>query len=68
MNEIKTCETCKHFRQHYGKFGKRYTVIGCGHCVYPMLKHRKPDTKTYGHYKANECQTVVGADGNPPAI
>jgi len=40
-----TCENCTHFRQHYIHFWEqRYDAIPCGHCVYPRLKYRRPDT------------------------
>ena len=44
MSEL-TCKDCQHFRQHYRPSGNTYTPIGCGHCVYPRLKHRHPDTE-----------------------
>lgn len=44
MATEQTCETCKHFRQHYIKFGKRYQPIHYGHCVYPRLKKRETIT------------------------
>ena len=40
-----TCKDCKHFRQHYVHFlEQRFNPIPCGHCVYPRIKHRTPDT------------------------
>ena len=40
-----TCKECKHFRTHYVKIDNHhYETAGCGHCVYPRLKHRKPET------------------------
>ena len=48
------CKTCQHFRQHYGKFGKRYNPINCGHCVRPRLKTRKPDTPACERYQERE--------------
>ena len=26
------------------------TAINCGHCVYPRVKHQKPDTPAWEHY------------------
>ena len=47
-----TCATCIHFRRHYIHFDEfRFTEVPCGHCVYPRLKHRKPDTPACVHYK-----------------
>ncbi len=40
-----TCERCKYFIQHYVRHGKGYGKVYCGHCRYPRLKSRKPDTQ-----------------------
>ena len=45
------CKDCTHFRQHYIRFGYRYDVVSCGHCVYPRLKHRKPNNETCAHFR-----------------
>ena len=47
----KTCETCKHFRQHYIKSGYRYDKVASGHCVYPLRKLRRCATPACAHYK-----------------
>ncbi len=47
----KTCESCKHFRQHYIKFGYRYNKVPSGHCVYPGRKLRRSETPACPHYK-----------------
>ena len=47
----KICKDCKHFRQHYVKFGRRYDAIGYGHCVYPRLKKRETDETACERYK-----------------
>ena len=44
MNDS-TCKTCRHFRQHYIRYGRSYREAYCGHCVYPRVKQRSPDTK-----------------------
>ena len=49
-----TCKTCEHFYQHYSVDDQSYTVTNCGHCVFPRLKHRKPDQKCCEHY--TPCQ------------
>ncbi len=47
------CGNCYYFRQHYVLFcGTRFDPIPCGHCVYPRLKHRNPNTYACVHYKA----------------
>ena len=48
------CKHCKHFRQHYIKFGKSYREILYGHCVYPRLKKRNTDSPACNHYKSRE--------------
>ena len=48
------CKDCKHFRQHYIRFGYRYDTAACGHCVYPRLKHRRPDTQACVHFKQRQ--------------
>ena len=49
--EDKICKDCKHFRQHYIKFGRSYQEISYGHCVYPRLQKRESDTPACEHYK-----------------
>ena len=48
------CKTCKHFRQHYIKRGKKYWEVYDGHCVFPRCKLRKPDTKACLNYNEIE--------------
>ena len=43
MEEKKYCENCEHFVQHYRRDKKRVYPVHCGHCVYPRVKHRRPD-------------------------
>lgn len=52
--EEQTCQSCKHFRQHYIKMGWRYSFVNCGHCVYPRLKHRQSITPACAKYAARE--------------
>ena len=51
MSEQTICKNCKHFRQHYIKFGKSYRDIAYEHCVFPRLKKRKTEEKSCEHYK-----------------
>lgn len=46
-----TCKDCSHFRQHYIRFGRSYREAHCGHCVYPRVKRRTPDTKACSEFK-----------------
>lgn len=48
--EKDSCQNCRHFRQHYVSDGKRYDPAYCGHCVYPRVKTRKPDTPACIHF------------------
>lgn len=45
------CKFCKHFRQHYIKFGYRYDEISYGHCVYPRLKKRETTQRACDNFK-----------------
>ena len=47
----KTCETCVHYVRHYSLETWGCFKVSCGHCMYPMLKHRRPDTKACQHYE-----------------
>lgn len=47
-----TCGQCGHFRRHYVLDEQSCTAVCCGHCVFPRVKNRRPDTgvpnkKTY---------------------
>lgn len=43
MEEKKYCESCAHFVQHYRWENERAYPVGCGHCTYPRVKHRRPE-------------------------
>ena len=45
-----TCETCKHFHQHYSLKDGILTQVHCGHCVFPRVKHKQPYSKSCEHY------------------
>lgn len=45
-----TCGSCKHFRQHYIKFGRSYRPLLYGHCTYPRLKNREVQAPACKHY------------------
>lgn len=50
--EEPTCGNCAHFRQHYIPWHDGiYHKIPCGHCVYPRLKHRSPETFACVYFK-----------------
>ena len=46
-----TCQSCIHFLQHYVLDAQSCTPINCGHCRYPRLKHREPQTRACAHYQ-----------------
>ena len=49
------CKDCIHFYQHYVcPDGERYMTTYCGHCVYPRIKKRVPDTRSCEHFAARQ--------------
>lgn len=43
--EVKTCETCRHFHRHYVRIGgNRYMPMDHGHCGSPWCRDKKVDT------------------------
>lgn len=48
------CQTCTHYIQHYTRWGRGYSTTYCGHCRYPRIKDRKPDTPPCKHYRERE--------------
>lgn len=50
----RTCQTCKHFREHYVKVGDHYRLIDDGHCVFPRCKMRRNYTPACPHYAERE--------------
>lgn len=59
-----TCNDCQHFRQHYVFFLEtRFDPVPCGHCVYPRLKHRTPNTAACVHFlKKQPDETDAAAE------
>ena len=51
-----TCQSCKHFRQHYGLDGTKIFRLHCGHCVYPHLRNRKPYQKACANFAQGEIK------------
>lgn len=55
MESEKICQTCKHFYQHYVKWGEdEYRECGSGHCMYPRRKLRYIDAKACQNYVPKE--------------
>ncbi len=55
---LNTCKSCKYFRQHYVKFGKRYNACGGGHCVFPKVKPRRTDSPACGYFEARKTVPI----------
>lgn len=45
-----TCRNCTHFHQHYVIDDQCACPVNCGHCNYPRLKERTPDTPSCKHF------------------
>ena len=55
MMDAKTCESCRHFRQHYVRYSaRRYQPIRYGHCVFPRLKRRMTVAPACEYYEKRE--------------
>ena len=50
MEEPKICGTCKHFVQHYDKFGRSFRPLACGHCTSPRCRDKRADTPACARY------------------
>ena len=50
--EKNTCGQCGHFYQHYVLDDQSAIRVCCGHCVFPILKNRRPDTPACGNFVA----------------
>ena len=55
-----TCKECEHYVQHYRRAPRGFVEINCGHCIYPRVKSRAPDTLACVYFKPtaqeNEAQ------------
>lgn len=45
-----TCSSCVYFRQHYSLDSKKLFQVYCGHCTYPRVRSKKPDSKACQQY------------------
>ena len=45
-----TCESCKHFHQHYSLKNGILMRVHCGHCIFPRVKHKRPCSKICEHF------------------
>lgn len=61
--EQQQCNTCTHYIQHYAKINHTgYQAVNCGHCIYPRLKSRKPDSPACEHFEALPVQQPLPQD------
>lgn len=44
------CDTCAHYRQHYTFDQRKIFRVYCGHCTYPKVKRKRPDSKACDNY------------------
>ena len=59
VGKVATCSDCKHFIQHYGRrndieaaaSGLRFYKLNCGHCTYPRIKNRSPETIACNYFE-----------------
>ena len=59
MDGEKTCETCRNFRRHYVKRGRKwYIPIKLGHCGEPRIRYKQTDTPACHRY--SEAQKKGG--------
>jgi len=49
MNDY-VCRNCQHYRQHYLLDSETAIPVNCGHCVYPRLKKRKPQSSACRYF------------------
>ena len=44
------CNTCVHYRQHYAFDERHIFRVYCGHCTFPKVKTKCPDSKICENY------------------
>ena len=50
-DQEKTCETCKHFYQHYVHWsGKQFRPLNVGHCGDPRARYKSMNTPACWRY------------------
>ena len=49
MSEHK-CNRCIHFKQHYALDNRSIFRVYCGHCTYPKVKRKRPDSQICEHF------------------
>lgn len=65
--EAECCANCRHYHQHYIYCAEcnGFTYCFDGHCVYPRMKHRRPDQlcEHFERTARKEVQVIRWADG-----
>ena len=57
------CGKCIHYVRHYRKACSGYSLVYCGHCIYPRVKHRLPDEKGCRHFEKRDTCAQAGSKG-----
>lgn len=54
------CGDCKYYLAHFAKMDGRLFEVYCGHCYYPRIKKREPDTKPCKYFvdKTSESEEL----------
>lgn len=65
FNHSNTCETCKHYTQHYIKTEYGYREIYCGHCVFPRIKNRDPYERKCSRYHEKKQNQKTACPSDP---
>ena len=56
------CKNCQYFYPHYVLGEQKIGWVNCGHCVFPKLRHKRPDTPACPHFVQGEADTARFAD------
>lgn len=59
----KTCETCRHFCQHYTRLKNFWLSLDEGHCIHARLKKRTVTSPACQHYSAREDTPPITLKG-----
>ena len=52
------CSTCNYYIQHYAKINHTgYRPVACGHCFYPRIKSRKPESPACEYFEPLPVQS-----------
>lgn len=54
--DSQTCETCKHYIQHYYLDSQYAGAVWCGHCMLGRRPHKKPNAPACNNYVARTTE------------